>query len=229
AMEYVDGEPLDHRLARQLPSISEVLRYARGIAEALAAAHQAGIVHRDIKPSNVVVSRTGQVKVLDFGLAKLVTAPTVDSESPTLSAPPNTEHGIVLGTRAYMSPEQIEGRRVDATSDVFSFGVTLFELLCGQRPFQGASAAALAGAILREPPSIPRTLRPAAPLELQGIIVRCLEKDPARRYASGTELSEALRQCEARLIAPGRIARAVRRRPALATALATSLLAVCAT
>jgi eukaryotic-like serine/threonine-protein kinase len=229
AMEYVDGEPLDCRLARQLPSMDEVLRYARGIAEALTAAHQAGIVHRDIKPSNVVVSRTGQLKVLDFGLAKLVTSPTVDCESPTLSATPNTEHGIVLGTRAYMSPEQIEGKRVDARSDVFSFGVTLFELLCGQRPFQGASAAALAGAILREPPSPPRALRPDTPAELEVIILRCLEKDPARRYASGTELCDGLRQCEARLAAAGRIARVIRHRPALAVAVIVSLLTVSAT
>ena len=131
AMELVDGTPLDRLLAQGPPAIATALDYAVQIASALAAAHGSGIIHRDIKPANIVITRDGRAKVLDFGLAKLIElAPT----EATITAVA-TEPGIVMGTAAYMSPEQAEGRLVDARSDIFSFGAVLYEMLAGRRPF----------------------------------------------------------------------------------------------
>ena len=146
AMELVDGLPLDTLLAKGPLPLATALDYATQTAAALEAAHAAGIVHRDIKPANIMITGDGRVKVLDFGLAKLIERPAAEA---TMSAF-DTMPGIVVGTAAYMSPEQAQGRPVDARSDVFSFGVVLYEMLTGQRPFAGGSSAALISAILRD-------------------------------------------------------------------------------
>src|SRR4029453_11751641 len=149
AMELVEGETLDAAIARGL-AVDQALGYASQIGEGLAAAHAAGIVHRDLKPRNVVVKPDGQIKVLDFGLAKRVAGGLVDSAAPTASAELRSAAGSALGTVAYMSPEQAEGKPVDARTDIFSFGIVLYEMLTGQRPFAGDSAAKVLSAILRD-------------------------------------------------------------------------------
>jgi predicted Ser/Thr protein kinase len=181
AMEFVEGETLSSAIAKGVP-LESALRYAMQIADALAAAHAAGIVHRDLKPGNVIVKSDGQVKVLDFGLAKRVAGGVVDSRVPTLTGEPLSALGTVAGTLAYMSPEQAEGRPLDARSDVFSFGVVLYEMLTGRRPFAGDSDAELVSAILRDTPLPARSLRPELPEELDRILARALEKDVDRRY-----------------------------------------------
>ena len=145
AMECLDGESLRQRLARGQLAVPEAVRIALDVARGLAFAHAAGIAHRDIKPGNVMVTTSGLVKVLDFGLAKLAPSdqPATDSRSPTGSLPLATATGTILGTPGYMSPEQVEGRPADARSDVFSFGVMLYEMLTGRRPFEGASELSL--------------------------------------------------------------------------------------
>ena len=152
AMELVEGQDLAVRLASGPLSLEESLSYARQIAEALEAAHEKGIVHRDLKPANVMLTRSGRVKVLDFGLAKIATsadAAQVDSE---LATDLRTQEGVVMGTVPYMSPEQVQGRPLDHRTDVFSLGVLLYEMAGGQRPFQGHSSAELISSILRDAP-----------------------------------------------------------------------------
>ena len=222
AMELVEGDTLRERLARGPLGTKESLRIARQIAEGLARAHEAGIVHRDLKPDNVMITREGAVKILDFGLAKQTpTDVGVGTDLTTMSR--TTQQGTVLGTVPYMSPEQAAGRPVDHLSDQFSFGVVLYEMVCGRRPFQGESAATVLSAILRDAPPPPRSLRPETPRELEEVVHRCLEKDPAKRYASTGELSAALRSCEARLTSarPG----LTLRWPAIAVALGLLALA----
>jgi serine/threonine protein kinase/Tol biopolymer transport system component len=193
AMEFVEGETLGAAVARGL-SIEEALGYARQIAEALAAAHAAGIVHRDLKPGNVIVKPGGQVKVLDFGLARRIAVGTLDTAAPTASVDPATAHGSVAGTLAYMSPEQAEGRPLDARSDIFSFGVVLYEMLTGRRPFAGDSGAQVLSAILRDTPPAARSLRKELPEELDRILSKALEKDVAYRYQHIADVLADLRR-----------------------------------
>jgi eukaryotic-like serine/threonine-protein kinase len=181
AMELVEGETLDAAIARGL-AVDRALGYASQIGEALAAAHAAGIVHRDLKPRNVVVKPDGQIKVLDFGLAKRMAGGLVDSAAPTASADVRTAAGSALGTVAYMSPEQAEGKAVDARTDIFSFGIVLYEMLTGRRPFSGDSAAQVLSAILRDDPPPARSLRKELPEELDRILTKALEKDVELRY-----------------------------------------------
>jgi Tol biopolymer transport system component/predicted Ser/Thr protein kinase len=185
-MELVTGRTLDRAVAGK--SLREVLGYARQIADALAKAHAAGIVHRDLKPSNVMVDECGTVRILDFGLARLgVPVGTVDfgsaSARPTAEAT-GTAEGRIVGTLAYMSPEQAEGKKADARSDVFSFGAVLYEMVTGRTAFRGDSAAATLAAVLERDPPPPRELVPGLPADLEKLVQRCLRKDPAKRFQS---------------------------------------------
>ena len=187
-MEYVSGLPLDRLIPRRGLPLGEALKYASQIADALAAAHAAGIVHRDLKPANIIVDEHGMVKVLDFGLAKLA-GPSDSELASTMSAPALTAEGTIVGTVAYMSPEQAEGKPIDARSDVFSFGAVLYEMVTGRRAFRGdTNISTLAAVINRNP-------EPAGadvPRNLERIIIRCLRKDRDRRFHHMIDLKVAL-------------------------------------
>ena len=157
-----------------------------------AAAHEKGIVHRDLKPANVMMTIDGRVKVLDFGLAKEIRAG--DAADATLTAAGHTQMGIVMGTPAYMSPEQIAGRAVDHRTDIFSLGILLYQMATGQRPFEGASSIELASAILRDVPRPLTDVRSDVPADLARLIRRCLEKDPARRVQTMRDVGNELRE-----------------------------------
>ena len=191
AMEYVPGKTLDQVIPRHGLPLQEVLKYAVEIARALAAAHSASIVHRDIKPSNVMVGGPGQVKVLDFGLAKLIESPRPSDDEPTRSLQPQTEEGAVVGTVSYMSPEQAQGQPVDARSDIFSFGALLYEMVTGRRAFKGTSKMSTLAAILNQEPA---PLGVKVPQELEKVITRCLRKDPARRFQHMDDVHIALQE-----------------------------------
>ncbi len=185
-MEYVAGKPLAGLIPDHGMPVKEALRCAVQIADALASAHAAGIVHRDLKPGNVMVTEDGLVKVLDFGLAKVVEAPAGKTQTQL------TTEGAVLGTVGYMSPEQAEGKPVDARSDIFSFGTLLYEMVTGRRPFERSSNLSTLAAILNEEPKPVREVTPHVPAELEQIIVRCLRKDPARRFQHIDDVRVAL-------------------------------------
>jgi eukaryotic-like serine/threonine-protein kinase len=163
-----------------------------GVAEGLACAHEAGILHRDIKPQNILVSRSGYAKLADFGLAKIMA--DADDKTVTRTAwEQRTKAGAVVGTVAYMSPEQLQGETVDARSDIFSFGILLYELLTGVRPFGGKTEIAAMRAIVDLAPPLPSKLAPGLPAVLETIVLRCIEKQPVKRYQSARELCAALR------------------------------------
>jgi serine/threonine protein kinase/sugar lactone lactonase YvrE len=191
-MEIVEGQTIDALIPPRGLSLPELLKYALPIVDAVSAAHDRHIVHRDLKPSNVMVTRDGRVKVLDFGLAKFQHAPTLDEAAPTQSAGLVTSIGHVVGTSAYMSPEQAEGRRVDHRSDVFSLGILLYEMATGVRPFTGDTTLAVLLAIVKDAPKPITEVRSGTSHDLARIIDRCLEKDPERRLQSARELCELL-------------------------------------
>jgi eukaryotic-like serine/threonine-protein kinase len=196
AMEYVPGKTLGELIPRQGLPVASVLKYGVQIADGLAEAHKAGIIHRDLKPGNVMVSDDGRVRILDFGLAKLAEAAAGHENAATLTASPaalpKTDAGVVLGTVAYMSPEQAEGRPVDRRSDIFSFGVLLYEMIAGARPFGGDTPLATLSAILKDAPA-PLVERAAGiPPDLARVVDRCLRKDPARRWQHMEDVHVAL-------------------------------------
>ena len=196
-MEYVAGKTLDRVVPKGGLPANVAIKYAIQIAEALSRAHAAGIVHRDLKPANIMVDESGLVKVLDFGLAKLaVPGPAMGGDGATVAvATGSTTPGMIVGTLAYMSPEQAEGKNIDARSDIFSFGAVLYEMLSGRRAFDGQSSAALLAAVMRDDPQPLSELKRDVPPEVRRVVSHCLKKDPAARYASGSELSQELKQC----------------------------------
>jgi len=196
-MEYVRGEPLSKLLMGGRLGLARTLEYAVQIADALKAAHEAGIVHRDLKPGNIMIASSGLVKVLDFGIAKRMSEPGADEDRTTAAS--LTVAGSAIGTPAYMSPEQTLGDEVDARSDLFSFGVVLYEMLAGQLPFDRTTNLSLVRQIVHEPPRPLRITAPDVPNELVAIVDRCLVKDPAGRYVSAATLRDDLRRIAARV------------------------------
>ena len=197
-MELVEGQSLAQLIPPGGMPAAQLVTIANALAEALAAAHAKGIVHRDLKPANVMLTHDGRVKVLDFGLAKELRA--ANPEGPTQPLDAHTAAGVVMGTPAYMSPEQIEGRAVDHRTDIFSFGVILYEMASGTRPFQGRSWADLAAAILRDTPRPLAEIRKELPGTLGTVVQRCIEKHPVDRFPSALALGEALRDPTLRAI-----------------------------
>jgi Tol biopolymer transport system component/tRNA A-37 threonylcarbamoyl transferase component Bud32 len=195
-MEYVQGRTLDEVIGRKGLKLGEALGYAVQIADGLARAHAAGIVHRDLKPTNVMVTDDGRVKILDFGLAKLLEDPGVPGGDATAtiraSDKPRTEEGFIVGTAAYMSPEQAEGKKVDARSDIFSFGALLYEMLTGVKAFQRGSQVATLAAVLREEARPASAIVESLPAEVEQLVSRCLRKDPQRRWQSMSDLKVVL-------------------------------------
>ncbi|MBK5294053.1 MAG: PD40 domain-containing protein [Acidobacteriia bacterium] len=198
AMEFVAGHTLDHLMGRRPMWLSEALNYAAQMADGLACAHNAGIVHRDFKPANVMVGDDGRVRILDFGLAKLTEPlPGSSGESGatlTAVAAPLTEEGTLLGTVAYMSPEQAEARVIDARSDIFSFGAVFYEMLSGQRAFQGKGRIGTLSAVVREEPKPLSQLRPNIPVDLEKLVARCLRKDRERRAQHMSDIKLAIQE-----------------------------------
>ena len=177
-LELVEGPTLADRIAEGPIPIDEALPIARQITEALGAAHEAGVIHRDLKPANIKIRPDGTVKVLDFGLAKALESPGSASitSSPTITSPAMTEKGMILGTAAYMSPEQARGRLVDKRADIWAFGVVLFEMLTARRLFAGEDVSETMAAVLKVEPDLAE-----APPRVRRLLKKCLEKDPRRR------------------------------------------------
>jgi predicted esterase len=189
-MEYLEGETLAERLRRGPLSLPEALGYARQIAGALAEAHEHDVVHRDLKPANVVLTKKG-AKLLDFGIAKLL-GDAMSEESPTVTATSLTGEASIVGTPQYMAPEQLEGRAADARTDVFAFGVVLYEMVTGRKAFESPSDAGLIAAILTGEPRRLRDVRSDVPGQIERIVARCLQKEPSKRYPSAVEVHRDL-------------------------------------
>ena len=194
AIEFIEGITLRERIARGPLPPEETLDIARQVTSALCVAHRAGIVHRDIKPENIMIRPDGLVKVLDFGIAKSNQPEVTPTVMLTNQASNRTRLGLVLGTVRYMSPEQARGDAVDARSDIWSFGVVLYEMLTGRAPFDANSPSEMRSALLEhEPPSLTES---DIPVSLQNILEKCLRKDPAERFQASEELLAAVRACE---------------------------------
>ncbi len=194
AMELVRGRTLEQALSRGKLRLADALKYSMQISDALAAAHAVGIVHRDLKPGNIMINERGDVKVLDFGLAKLTDRGTITQDDETRTGFAITGDGVLVGTVPYMSPEQAEGRQVDARSDIFSFGSVMYEMLTGKPAFRGANSMAIIASILRdEPEPLSATIANLQP-ELERVVSRCLRKQLDRRSQSMAEVHVSLRE-----------------------------------
>src|ERR1700730_6507351 len=192
-MECIEGESLADRLAKGPLPKEQVLRIGAEIADALDKAHRSGVVHRDLKPGNIMLTKTG-AKLLDFGLAKATVSSTGAVPLPGVPASsPVTEHGTIVGTFQYMSPEQIEGKELDGRSDIFSFGAVLYEMLTGQRAFGGKSQLSVASAILEKEASPISSIKPMTPPALDHAIKKCLAKVPDERWQSASDLASELK------------------------------------
>jgi serine/threonine protein kinase len=218
-MEFLDGVTLKHLIAGRPMGTEQFLPVAIEIADALEAAHGEGIIHRDIKPANILITRRGHAKILDFGLAKVTTKAAVgSSELETLLSDSDAQHltspGAMLGTVAYMSPEQIKARDLDARTDLFSFGAVLYEMATGRMPFQGESSGDICGAILHTQPPAPSQLSTQITVGLESLIGKALEKDRNLRYQSAAEVRADLQRMR-RDLESGRF-------PAVATAPAST-------
>ena len=196
-MELVRGRSLHKILSAGTPlPLPRTLAFAAQMTEGLACAHAAGILHRDLKPGNVMITDDDRVKILDFGLAKLLTRVSTSGPEAATMAGVDSSSGMTFGTAGYMSPEQALGKTLDPRTDLFALGVVLFEMATGRAPFEGDTLAAVFDQLLNRQPPSPRTLNPALPALLVSVIDRALEKDPERRYRSANELLDDLRQVD---------------------------------
>jgi eukaryotic-like serine/threonine-protein kinase len=216
-MELVRGKTLDQLIGNRGLAVATALKYAIPIADALARAHAAGILHRDLKPSNIMITEDGVPKILDFGLAQVIRPQTASDDDATESLTGQSSslhHDAIAGTAAYMSPEQAEGKKLDARSDIFSFGTVFYEIITGRRAFRRESAASTLAAVLEQEPEAPTKIVPQVPRELERIIQRCLRKDPNRRFQTMSdvrvELDEVREESESGTLLP--LAPARRRR-----------------
>jgi hypothetical protein len=218
-MELLDGTSLRKLLNKRKLSIDEAVSIARDIARALARAHGAGVVHRDIKPENVFITTPSPdvilAKVLDFGLARQNVQAELQSTQEQSSTDTTTTHGDIWGTPGYVSPEQVRGQRVDARTDIFSFGVVFYEMLTNIRPFRAENAVAMMLATMKHEPRPVREILPELPLAIDELVRRCLEKSAEKRYADGAELNVAIDSCLRGSMASGRLLNAVGSRPSL--------------
>src|SRR5580700_9788026 len=215
-MEFLEGETLADKLCNGGLPLAEVFKIGIDVAEALAVAHRSGIVHRDLKPGNIMLT-AGGAKLMDFGLAKPQGAQSAASGSgaappsftavATLSGPsplsPLTTAGSIVGTIQYMAPEQIEGKEADARSDIFAFGVVLYEMVAGKRPFSGKSQISVASSILESDPAPISALKPNTPVGFEHVVTTCLQKNPEERYQSAQDIKLELQWIAADRSAPG--------------------------
>ena len=213
-MEYVEGKPLSDLIVEGGLPLPQILNLTIPLADAVSAAHQRGITHRDLKPANVMVMADGRLKVLDFGLAKLANASPVDDGLTGLATAALTGEGRIVGTVAYMSPEQAEGKPIDHRTDIFSLGVMLYELATGERPFQGDTSISVLSSIIKDSPPAVTALRPSLPQDLSRIIHRCLVKDADHRYQTAkdlrNELEDLKRETDGRLQTTGDLSGALK-------------------
>lgn len=208
-MEYVDGKTLRDITPPGGLNVPQALQYSVQMASALNVAHTAGIIHRDLKPSNVMVTNSGLVKILDFGLAKFMERLAASADDPTIAQDELTREGSIIGTVSYMSPEQAEGKKVDARSDIFAFGSVLYEMLTGKRAFEGTSGISTLSAILRDEVKPIYEIAPDVPPLLEQIVLRCLQKDPDARWPSMKQVEGALTTLQRQLDPGGEIAAAL--------------------